>query len=248
MSPADAGPVARDAFGILVKQLESEEALALQAALWREGVETDVVDQAVLPSLPASRWFRRVAARESGFVGCDPYDRELILPWDSLALVSAGLVQSTELIRPASPARDSHGPGLSWDLGALLDYPGFHAGLHLGGSPGLRQAHTPATPRERSVWRWTADLFLAGGTARFSVRADQVHFLDGRPPGETDRLTAFLELLRVVATRARRAVLNRVAFALREGQTDTIAYPSRNAYQEELVWLLWRLKQAGQER
>ncbi len=242
MSPADAPHVARDAFGILVKQLEPEDALALQAALRREGVETDVVDHAALPELPAPKWFRRVAARESGFVGCDPYDRELTLPWDRIAVVAGGRVQNTEFTRPRSPATDFREVELPWAVGSFLDHPGLHAKLCLGSSLGMMQTSTSASTQERQVWRWTADLFLAGGAARFSLRADQIHFLDSRPQGEAERLSAFLELLRTIATHSRQALLNRVAFSLREGQTDTIAYPSRNAYQEELLWLLWRLK------
>ncbi|HSH95670.1 MAG TPA: hypothetical protein VK968_16110, partial [Roseimicrobium sp.] len=48
----DAYTLAKDAFGILVREQEQSDAVRLQQALRAEGIETDVVDEAELIPLP----------------------------------------------------------------------------------------------------------------------------------------------------------------------------------------------------
>lgn len=256
MAPSDAPHVARDAFGVLLKQLELDDAHALHHALAREGVETEVVDAVEVGELPAAKRVRRVDIQELGLAICDPYDRELVIPWDSLRVVSGGLVLTPEQRRPTGSRGSGSGSGGfgedgsdTWwepdlaDLGEMILGPGIIPSSMLSGTKPAKSTVTGA--RERQVWAWTADVVLAGGSMRFVFSPDRLLAWPGAGPVTQNPESRFLELLRAVAERAGQAALNRVAFALREGETETISYPSRNAYQEELLWILWRLRQAG---
>jgi hypothetical protein len=262
MAPANAPHVARDAFGVLLKQLEYDSAQILQHALAREGVETELVDEAQLGELPAAKRVRRVDIQEMGLAICDPYDRELLIPWESLRVVSGGLVLTPEQRRPAGNGGSASGSsdgGLgggfgddasdTWwepdlaDLGEMILGPGILPNSMLSGMK--PDKGTAQVARKRQVWAWTADVILAGGSMRFVFSPDRLLAWPGTVPVTRNPETRFLELLRAVAERAGQAALNRVAFALRDGETETISYPSRNAYQEELLWILWRLRQAG---
>ncbi|MBI3881911.1 MAG: hypothetical protein HY301_17850 [Verrucomicrobia bacterium] len=52
LTPADAHILGRDAFGVLVKNLEAEDATRLQGALRAQGIETELVPMDVLPAMP----------------------------------------------------------------------------------------------------------------------------------------------------------------------------------------------------
>lgn len=249
MAPSDASHVARDAFGVLLRQLDFDAAQALQHSLAQQGVATDVVDEAELGELPAAKRVRRMGIQESGLAVCDPYDRELVIPWESLRVVSGGLVRTTELRRPSGGGGLGGGGGAAgWepdlaDWGAMIVGPGI---IPVSMRPGMMSGTGSVQgARERQVWAWTADVILAGGSMRFVFSPDRLLAWPGAAPAEGDPESRFLELLRAVAERAGQAVMNRVAFALREGEIETISYPTRNAYQEELLWILWRLRQTG---
>jgi hypothetical protein len=244
----DALHVARDAFGILLKNLEHDDAVKLHHALGREGIETELVDQAELPPLPDWKQVRQVAVRETGLVVCDPYGRELEIPWENFSLISAGLVWDTEFVRTSSPSGGSDHSDDFADILALRTVNALsmgHWGVPM--SSGLTSsAPTPiSSKRERQVWRWGADLFLKGVPLRFIFRPEQLQFIAQDQRADPDPTLAFLELIRSISQHTLSALTNRVVYALREGHTDTLSYPSRNAYQEEMTWILWRLRRSG---
>ncbi|MBN9694102.1 MAG: hypothetical protein J0M24_28005 [Verrucomicrobia bacterium] len=250
LTPMDAPHVARDAFGILLKNLTHEDAVTLYQALAREGIETELVDQADLPPLPDWKWVRRVGLRETGLVICDPLGRELEIPWENLALISAGLVWDSEFVKTSRPA--SGGADLEDDFSGLFAARALNAfggvgplGMPLRG-PGIPLSSIPeTTTQERQVWRWGADLFLKNVPLRFILRPDPLEIIQPEPITIADPTIRFLELIRSLSQHTPMALTNRVVYALREGHSDTLRYPSRNAYQEEMIWILWRLRQAG---
>src|SRR4051794_6102718 len=52
LMPVDAYTIGRDAFGILVKGFSYENASRMVSALQAQGVETEAVDESLLPKLP----------------------------------------------------------------------------------------------------------------------------------------------------------------------------------------------------
>ena len=61
LTDADAAPLAKDAYGILVGGLSFEAASTLQATLEEQGVQTQVVEERSLPALPPPHRLTRAA-------------------------------------------------------------------------------------------------------------------------------------------------------------------------------------------
>jgi hypothetical protein len=225
LHPSDAPNLAGDAFGILVKGLSETAASQFVAGLAREGIDAELADEASLPALPPGKKLRRAECRPEGFVAFDPYDRELLIPWDRVAVVSAGEVRLVQF-KPVTLITERTYQNPNWKPS--------------------NQSTLTVSSEERN-WCWTADVLLAGGELRFSFQCGEF-----TPEGLGDRVTRgqtanFLTFLRDLLAFVPEATRNRGAFAVGTGDpADTgPRYPTRNAYQEELVWLLWRLRRAG---
>src|SRR5579872_2096057 len=81
LTALDINTLGRDAYGLLVKGFEEEQALAMQSALAAEGLETEVVDEAVLPELPPPKQLIKVDFTPEALVIYDILERTLQLPW-----------------------------------------------------------------------------------------------------------------------------------------------------------------------
>ncbi|HRI12343.1 MAG TPA: hypothetical protein PLX89_04995 [Verrucomicrobiota bacterium] len=93
LTPADARFVADDAFGLLARNLELDDALFLQQSLGAEGVEVDVVPESDLPRLPDSQLFTRVECREGTLAFFDALDRSTEVACEAVAVIAAGYDQ-----------------------------------------------------------------------------------------------------------------------------------------------------------
>ncbi|MFO1460290.1 MAG: hypothetical protein U1G08_12860 [Verrucomicrobiota bacterium] len=224
--PMDAAHIVADAFGILLRNLEEIPGRQLEMAMRREGIEVDLIDERDIPVPPVSKKLRRAEVRPESFVAFDPYDREISVPWDRIDLICAGAVRMTRF-RTVTYNRDRD-PS-SW---------GEESRSPLGASITLRQ--------EKREWCWMSDLVVTGGTLRFSLVSGE--FVPPEPEGTSSRDPEhrFRMFLRGLLAHAPRAVLNRGAFAVREDDPDSAPrYPTRNAYQEEMIWLLRRMQGRG---
>lgn len=226
ISPAltdlDAQTAAHDAFGLLLRGLEIEQASALQDALLKEKVDTIVAEESELPAIPPAKCVRQVEFMPSHLTLYDPMARSFTLPWSDILLLAAGQVRVQEFKRPRSTHEEPqfHGVGISADTGAA------------------------GRAREESHLHFLLEIVLRGGVARYTVTADEFVFnhLGGRL---TPDLSAnFKLLLQELAQSAPDAGLNRGAFLA--CQTDTepwFSYPSKAAFYQEITWMLWRIGQ-----
>jgi hypothetical protein len=220
---ADAHILANDAYGILVKNLEGHDAAALQGALRVEGIETDLVPQQSLPALPACKLVRRLDCRPDALLVYDPLGRTFPVEWGQMQLIAAGQVRVTEFPRKQTVKSVSR----------------FTADGEAHVEPVVEVSY-----REERNARLLADLLLAGGAVRFHIEADRFAFdyLGERRRAEvSDNFALFI---RDLAKNAPAAAINRGAFHLREEPATLFPYPSRNAYDEEIIWLLWHLGRA----
>src|SRR6185436_1321218 len=99
LTASDAAILGKDAFGVLVKNFSEQQAAALQGALRREGIETEIVDQSFLPELPATKFVSRVDCRPEHLLIYDPLGRSFPLPWPHLMFIAAGNVKLSEFVR-----------------------------------------------------------------------------------------------------------------------------------------------------
>jgi len=224
----DAQLVARDAYGILLKNLSLEDASDLQAALAAQGVETEVVAEEDLPGLPPAQRIRRADCLPESLMVYDPLGRAVPVEWGQLMGIAAGVVRMIEF---------KQGRARRVLLGGFASLDPEWADAE------YCEVVTETKFKEEHNLRLVLELILAGGQHRYSINAEQFAF-DYLGERRTEDLGAnFVWLVRDLARFAPQALLNRGSLRLLEDPPQAFSYPSRNAFQEEIVWLLWR---AGQ--
>src|SRR6266536_1367534 len=90
LTEADAVKTAVEARGILVKNLSLDGARGLQRVLQSEGASTEVVDAAALPRPAEAKTVRRMEFQPGALAVYDPMGRAVSVPWQHIALLSAG--------------------------------------------------------------------------------------------------------------------------------------------------------------
>lgn len=223
LTEVDAYTLANDAYGILVKRLSRENAVALQGVLAREGVETEIVEDRLLPALPPTKFVHRLDCQPDGLMVYDPLQRSFRLEYGHVMLIAAGDVRLNEF-KQVRKTRE------------------------IVGYDGEGRAHydtiVETSTKEERNYHFCLELVLSRAVQRFSLTADKFSFsyLGER---KTDDLTAnFTLLVQDLVRQAPHAAINRGAYYLRENAQPLFSYPSKNAFFEEITWLLWRLRQS----
>jgi hypothetical protein len=218
LTDIDAYTLARDGYGILVKHLTSADASALQGALRVEGVETFLVEEDQLPVLPQSKLVHRSDCLPEALLIYDPLGRPFPLEWQHLMLIAAGRVQLRCSLRVESP-----------NLFSKSGRNGFST----------REERI----REEVKDHWILELVLNRAVMRYILDADKFNFqyLGERRARSVEE--NFKLLVQDLVRYAPAAACNRGAFYLKQNQTLPFSYPSQNAFNEELIWLLWRMGQ-----
>jgi hypothetical protein len=217
----DAQTACSDAFGILLRGLELEFAGTLQDALFKAGVDTEVIEESELPVTPPAKWVKQMEFLPEHLSMYDSLGRSFTLPAADILLIAAGHVRL-----PAFKSRGS----------AEASHP--HAARPLPGTadPSLKEAEQ---------YHWMLELVLAGGVGRYSLTADEFVFNHLGPRLTKDHARNFLLLVQDLAQLAPHAGLNRGAFNLCEKAESAFPYPSKSAFFEELTWMLWRILKKG---
>jgi len=217
---ADVVKLAREACGILVKNISLAEGSSLQRALQGEGVPTELVEAKLLPSLPAAKFVRRMDFQTHALLVYDPIGRPVPVPWQHLLLLSAGAVRhfdvsatrTQEVVNSFDPIR------------------GFHSKLV-----------TDVRHKVEDDARLLLDIFLTGGAMRFQVEVEGFLFKYCFDRPELNVAQKLGLLIQMLCQHAPQATVNRGAAALREGSLANATYASKAALFDESTWLLWRL-------
>ena len=226
---SDAHGVANDAYGILVRDLDAEDAHRLQGALRVEGVETELVAMPLLPSIPPTKYVRRIQFGPDVLLIYDPIGRPVPIEWRHLMLIAAGNVLMNRLARRAVPgsAADLLTGSSAWNLG--------------GDRSELGAARTEV--REERGLELTLELVLTNGVARFSLESSAPVIFRCLGERQTNDLGEnFRLLVHDLAQAAPKAMLNRGAWFLRQSPPTLFEYPSKNAFFEEIIWMMHRAR------
>ena len=89
------------------------------------------------------------------------------------------------------------------------------------------------------------EIVLTGGAARYEVNADAFPFKFALDRPDLSTVQKFVWLVREISRRAIGALLNRGARDVREGAELVRGYPSRQAFNDEMTWLLWNAAQTN---
>jgi hypothetical protein len=184
LTAGDAAILGKDAFGVLVKNFSEEQASALQGALRREGIETEIVDQSFLPELPPTKFVSRVDYLPEHLLIYDPLGRSFPLPWPHLMFIAAGNVKLSEFVREreATEVLRYGGDGHAY---TDIEYETRH--------------------REERNFRFIAELVVTGAVLRYSIAAEKFNFIslgERRTSSAAQNFALFLgEIIRSPRTR-----------------------------------------------
>jgi len=220
----DAPIVAGDAFGILVQGLELADAGRLLQALHAEGVEAEMVDQKSLPPLPPPKPLRRAECLPDRFVAYDHLGRPRDLEWSHVILLAAGAVLLTEFRH------------------IVRERVVFRRGPRGGAMPVTEMEHKD---KEEQNLRPVLEILLDVEPGRYHIAAEKFNYGYLGERLSSDRAQNYVSVVRDCLTYATGAVLNRGAQAVQDTGRPIFQYPTKHAFEEETIWLLWRHFGAG---
>ncbi len=219
----DAIAAARHSFGILARGLDLAGASAMKSSLVEHGFAAEVLDESALPTLPESRMLHRLDCAKEALLIYDPLDRVVQLDWKDILLIAAGNTRMAEFKDIQTERRVSHyGPyGTSYST-TVTDH-----------------TYTEENPDQLLL-----EIVVTGGALRYSINASKCpptifNCLGAR---RTRDVTANFKLLvRDILQHTPEATTNRGAESLRQDGAVPFHYSSRAAFNDELIWLLWKL-------
>lgn len=222
LTPSDAHTLSRDGYGILVKNLSIGDATALQYALHAEGVETEAVEQHLLPELPVTKFVTRLDCRPEVLMIFDPLGRAFPLEWGYIMVIAVGSVRLNEFKRVLQ--------AVTTVTTATSD--GESASV----------TTNEARRREQLSHHLVLEIILTRSVQRFSITADKFNFSYLGERRTKSLPTNFTLLVRDLIQFAPHATLNHGAQLLRDNAAEVWSYPSKNAFTEEIIWMLWQMK------
>ena len=219
VAAVDARIFAKNIFGVLAQGLTEQQAAAAKAGFTAQNIEVESVDERAVPPMPPIRHVRRLDCTPEALLIYDPIGRPVPLAWNNIMIVAAGQVVMAEFDRQAE------------------DYY-----VQTRSGPMLRtRYHEDEMHRER----WLLEIVIRGGALRFSVNSHEVLGTFFQYLGERqarDFGTNFQMVVRDIIQATPDAALNRGACSIRDQAPKSFLYPNRKAFNEEMIWLLWKLK------
>jgi len=224
LTDADAVRLAANAQGILLRHLSADEARAFHRALQAEGVAAAMVAESDLELLPASKALHRVSLTDPALEIYDLRGQPSPLPWNEIVLVAAGAVPHIEI---GVQQRESTTVKLHplWGLWPKRTVESMH--------------------KVEAESQLILEIVLANRAGRYELNAAQFPFKYAVDRPELSTLGKFVWLVREVSRRAGVAILNRGAADVRHGVELIRGYPSRQAFLDEMIWLLWNSKRCN---
>lgn len=217
----DAQNATNDAYGILLRGLDAESADALQASLRAEGVEIELVKESALPTLPVGKVTKRVTFGPAHLLAYDAMDHATEIPWAEVMFVAAGYVRTGEVHKHLTAREEAQR---------------------------RTAAHTPIDetgllkPGDEERYHMLLEIFLRDEKTRYSIEADEFQFDCLGARLTEDLALNFVALVQMVVAQVPHAGLNRGALKASEEPPELFPYPSRKTFNEELTWMLWRIR------
>ena len=221
---ADCARLQRELFGILVKDIGRDEALALQAALRQRNFPTELIEQSQLPELMPAVRGQALRFEPEAVVLVDLYGREQRYGRANFVFAAAGHVQHL--------ARKPH-QKMEWvesigPRGSISRHVGIVTEKRLANVPEFRVEFFFATEPFRLEWVLAEDGMMRVNNERYKLRdrgklLDLLKFLGGFLPPE------------------------RVNQGIKKAASgEELVYPSYRAFEEEIIWSFFQLSRGLQ--
>lgn len=222
LTDIDAHTLAKDAYGILVRNLSEKDAGDLKGALKREGIETVMVPDQDVPPMPPGKVVQRLCVTPDALQVFDPLGRPFPLEWGHIHMIAAGFVRMSNFkrIRTERVVIRDTGPYGSDVPETQVDY---------------------STKEELKV-HILLEIILTGAVLRYTADGEKFNYRDLGDRKQNDVKQNFATLVQDISQHAPNALSNRGTYYFRHNHLDQkpLLYPSKNAFYEEISWLLWR--------
>jgi len=221
----DAWPIARDAFGVLVPRLTLEEAEQLQGAMLSAGMDVVMVHEDDLFPLPDYRRCRQADPFADGLTLYDTLDRPTTFAWEHVMVIAIGEVTTTKLrIQPSSSG--------AWSQGSVNPY-----------GPDAGGAYVETTITEEHLKDLRLEVIMDTDPMRTAFEPFGTRYTWLGPRMTQSARTNFIMMCRDMMEHARNAMLNQGAMMLAQTDGHTFSYPTLQAFEEEIVWRIWKAQQ-----
>ncbi|MDB6067832.1 MAG: hypothetical protein JWR26_4040 [Pedosphaera sp.] len=220
----DANSLCKETFGMIVRNFKADQALALQAGLKAEGIETEVVEESQLPLLPVAKTIRRIEFAPDALMIYDPLGQKFPVEWGHVLLIGAGCVRRASFQRTRS----------EWEVATTVLIQGVIPVT-------VRDTKVEFSSRESAGWVLRAEIVLTRAMVRYSIEAEEFSFACLGERGTRDLAANFCLLLKELMKFAPHAVLNRGATSIGAGSPGFVSYPHATVFHQELTWLLWQM-------
>jgi hypothetical protein len=221
LTAVDAAKISRQAYGVLVRGLAAEDAVALQQSLRGQGVGIQAVPETDIPQLPEPKHTRRLELTPEAMLVYDSIGRPVPVEWKHIALVAAGIVPRVNIVSFTTE-----------EVEISLEIDGW----------ARRDVVTKLNHKLETNAQLVLDVIVSGGKMRFQVESREFLYKYAVDRPDLDAHQRLGELVRMVMGRAPHALLNRGAAQLRDNAPLPLLYASKAAFADESAWILWRMQ------
>jgi hypothetical protein len=222
LTAVDAAKSARQAYGVLARNLTAEDATNVAKSLRGQGFEAIALAESQVPRLPEPKYTRRLDITPDALHVYDAIGRPQPVPWPQISLLSAGIVPRMNLVSFTTD-----------EIKVSVGLTGHRR----------QEVVTQLNHKLDTSGQLVLDIILTGGSMRFQVESKEFLYKYTVDVPELEPNQRFGELVRRLLAHTPNVLLNRGAEQLRDNAPLPQVYISKAAFADESLWLLWRAAQ-----
>jgi hypothetical protein len=226
LTPLDASVLGNPDCGILIRKLTLEQGTSLKTNLKAAGIETEVVPENALPALPVGKVIRSLECSPGILNVRDCLQRTTGVGRQDVILLAAGSIRTATFPRERKEVEETR---IEWVHGGHVIFPILK-----------HETRVRHVQREAEKWLLRAEILAPVVNQRFIIEGEN---LDYRCLGSamTDDLSSnFCLLVRELARSYSPPLLSRGVTSILADPPEFAYYPNKDAFHNELLWLLWR--------
>lgn len=228
LTPVDAKVIGNPESGMLVRKLNLDQAMALQTNLKAAGRETEVVPEMALPVLTQSKIIRAVEFSADALTFRDAMQRSTTIPKQDFKLLAAGSVRTAAFSRRRIETQE---------VRAHIHHIPIHA-FPLMIPIMQHETRVQYMARESEEWVLRAEIMV--GDRRFVIEGENFDYNCLSSAMTQDIATNFCLLIHELVGKFSPSLTCRGVRLILADPPDFAYYPDKDAFHNELLWLLWR--------
>lgn len=234
LTPMDAKLVGHPECGMLIRKLTVEQATALQANLKAVGAETEIVSETTLPALPEGRAIRSLECSADTLTFRDAFQRSTIIARQDLKLLAAGSVRIATFARQRRETQEVRAH--------MLHIPIHPFPLMI---PVVQhETRVQYVQRESEEWVLRAEIISFAVNQRFVIEGENFDYGCLGSAMTQDLATNFCLLIHELSGKSSPPLSSRGVNLILGDPPEFGYYPDKDAFHNELIWLLWRTTRA----